>query len=161
MELEDEESYAAAALFTLALHSSQHDRGNETELAWGCVWPEQQHGLPLMLLLLRVAVCPSATKATQAIAAAAMSGRSTCPSLSLSLCREPPDLEVDPSVLEHLDAAGLEAYWVGAPDDGCWNPSFCLPACRPDHPACLPWPACWPTGLPPSFVRVLFDPLGR
>ena len=144
MELEDEESYAAAALFTLALHSSQHDRGNETELAWGCVWPEQQHGLPLMLLLLRVAVCPSATKATQAIAAAAMSGRSTCPSLSLS--------------------AGSRLTWRWTPL--CWStwmllgwrrtgwvplmmgagtpPSACLPADLTILRACLGRPA----GLP-------------
>eukprot|EP00887_Chlorella_sp_A99_P007485 scaffold2.g7485.t1 len=35
MELEEEESYAVAALFTLALHATQHERGNDTDQAWG------------------------------------------------------------------------------------------------------------------------------
>ncbi|KAL4436640.1 hypothetical protein ABPG75_003779 [Micractinium tetrahymenae] len=35
MELNDEERYALASLFTLALHASQYDGGNTTEEAWG------------------------------------------------------------------------------------------------------------------------------
>ncbi len=35
MELNDEEKYALASLFTLALHASQYDGGNQTEEAWG------------------------------------------------------------------------------------------------------------------------------
>ena len=37
MELSDEERYAVASLFTLALHATQYDGGNVTDEAWGCV----------------------------------------------------------------------------------------------------------------------------
>lgn len=38
MELSDEERYAVASLFTLALHASQYDNGNCHASAdpWGC-----------------------------------------------------------------------------------------------------------------------------
>lgn len=99
MELSEVERYAVASLFTLALHSTGFDGGNNTADAWGYA--------ALLPAALLPACCLPAPCSVRA-----MNNTTVPPPCSFLLCcSEPQRVERDPRLLPYVSEAELDGWW--------------------------------------------------